>query len=67
MLPPASSPPNGDWLTRCPPDSVPAITTADLDLATENHARPWRRAARSGLYAQYQAPDDPKSSDRGRL
>lgn len=59
--------PNGDWLTRCPPDPVPAITTADLDLTTENYARPWRRVARSGLYAQYQAPNDPRSLDRARL
>ena len=52
--------PSGDWLTRCPPDPVPAITTADLDLTAENHARRWRRVARSGLYAQYQATDDPR-------
>jgi hypothetical protein len=58
--------PNGDWLTRCPPDPVDAITTADLDLTTENYARPWRRVARSGLYAQFQAPNDPRSLDRAR-
>jgi predicted amidohydrolase len=59
--------PYGDWLTRCPPDPVPEITTADLDLTTENYARPWRRVARSGLYAQYQALNDPRSLDRARL
>jgi predicted amidohydrolase len=58
--------PNGDWLTRCPPDPVDAITTADLNLTTENYARPWRRVARSGLYAQFQAPNDPRSLDRAR-
>jgi predicted amidohydrolase len=59
--------PTGDWLTRCPPDPTPAITTADLDLTTENQARPWRRAARSGLYTEYQAPNDPRSQNRAHL
>ena len=56
--------PRGDWLSRCPPEPVSALTTAELDLTTENHARPWRRVARSGLYAQYQATDDPRSLNR---
>ncbi|WP_250032881.1 carbon-nitrogen hydrolase family protein [Paractinoplanes maris] len=56
--------PDGDWITRCRPDPVPAIATAELDLTAENYARPWRRVARSGLYAQHQAPDDPRSLDR---
>jgi predicted amidohydrolase len=59
--------PNGDWLTRCPPGPTAAIATADLDLTAENYARPWRRVARSGLYAQYQALNDPRSLDRARL
>jgi predicted amidohydrolase len=58
--------PNGDWLTRCPPEPVAAITTAELDLTAENYARPWRRIARSGLYEQHQATDDPRSLDRAR-
>lgn len=58
--------PDGDWLTRCPPDEVTTLVTADLDLTAENFARPWRRVARSGLYAQYQAPHDPRSLDRTR-
>jgi predicted amidohydrolase len=58
--------PNGDWLTRCPPDPVPAITTAELDLTAESPARPWRRVARGGLYDPYRAPDDPRSLDRTR-
>lgn len=56
--------PDGDWLTRCPPDPTTALTTADLDLSAENHARHWRRAARSGLYDQYRALDDPQSANR---
>jgi predicted amidohydrolase len=56
--------PDGEWLTRCPPERADAVATADLDLGADNHARPWRRVARSGLYARYQAPDDPRSLDR---
>lgn len=59
--------PDGDWLTRCPAEAVPAIATADLDLTAENLARPWRRVARGDLYAKYQAPDDPRSLDRAGL
>ncbi|GAA2542601.1 hypothetical protein GCM10010435_07990 [Winogradskya consettensis] len=59
--------PDGDWLTRCPSDPAPAIATTDLDLTAENYARPWRRVARSGLYTQYQAPDDPRSLNRAEL
>ncbi|MEU4241785.1 carbon-nitrogen hydrolase family protein [Actinoplanes sp. NPDC026619] len=58
--------PDGDWVTRCRPDPVAALATADLDLAAENLARPWRRTARSGLYAQHQVADDPRSLDRAR-
>jgi predicted amidohydrolase len=58
--------PDGDWLARCPRDPVPALTTADLDLAVENPARPWRRVARSGRYAEHQATHDPRSLDRTR-
>jgi predicted amidohydrolase len=56
--------PDGDWLARCPAEQATAIATADLDLTAENHARPWRRVARGGLYNQYQAADDPRSIDR---
>lgn len=58
--------PDGDWLTQCPPELTPAITTADLNLSADNHARPWRRVARSGLYTQYQALTDPRSLERAR-
>ncbi|MEV4346867.1 carbon-nitrogen hydrolase family protein [Actinoplanes sp. NPDC049596] len=58
--------PAGDWAARCPAAPEESLVTADLDLAAENHARPWRRVARSGLYAQYQAPNDPRSLDRAR-
>jgi predicted amidohydrolase len=56
--------PDGDWLTRCPADPVTALATTDLRLDAENYARPWRRIARGGRYAEHQAPDDPRSRDR---
>ncbi len=59
--------PDGDWLVRAPAEPVTTLATTDLDLTRENYARPWRRVARSGLYAQYQAPDDPRSVDRARV
>lgn len=58
--------PDGDWLTRCPPQPVTALATADLDVGAENHARPWRREARGDLYARYRTTDDPRSLDRAQ-
>ena len=55
---------NGEWLARCSRDSTPSIVTVDLDDSTENHARPWRRTARSGIYDQHRLEDDPRSQDR---
>ncbi|MCO8270235.1 carbon-nitrogen hydrolase family protein [Actinoplanes sp. TRM 88003] len=54
--------PDGDWLTRCPPEPSTTLVTADLVVPVENHARQWRRTARSGLYDQYLAPDDPRAT-----
>jgi predicted amidohydrolase len=59
--------PDGDWLARCPAERVTGLVTTDLDLGAANPARPWRRVARGGLYAPYQAPDDPRSQDRAAL
>jgi predicted amidohydrolase len=64
--------PGGRWLARCPGDGQPALALADLDPATSDpdirvaldHARPWRRTARGGLYDERRAPADPRSIDR---
>ncbi|MBL7255838.1 carbon-nitrogen hydrolase family protein [Paractinoplanes lichenicola] len=56
--------PAGDWAARCPAAPSDALTTIDLTRPTENPARQWRRTARSGLYKQFQAPDDPRSLHR---
>jgi predicted amidohydrolase len=63
--------PGGRWIARCPANGQPAITVADLDPGRDpdiagavRFARPWRRAARRGLYDAHHAPDDPRSSNR---
>jgi predicted amidohydrolase len=64
--------PGGRWLARCPANGQPAIAVADLDSDSTDedivialrHARPWRRAARDGLYARHVANGDPRSDNR---
>jgi predicted amidohydrolase len=64
--------PGGRWIARCPANGQPAITVADLDPGSSapdidtalRHARPWRRAARAGLYDDHHAADDPRSDTR---
>lgn len=62
--------PGGRWVARCPANGEPAVVVADLDDSPADidvavrHARPWRRAARAGLYDAHQAPGDPRSAVR---
>lgn len=64
--------PGGRWVARCAANGQPAITIADLDPGggapdidiAVRLARPWRRAARAGLYDDHRAPDDPRSDIR---
>jgi predicted amidohydrolase len=58
---------DGEWLARCPRSATPALVVADLDPGAENHARPWRRTARSGIYGPHLIPDDPRSQNRATL
>jgi predicted amidohydrolase len=61
--------PDGDWLARCPADGSSAVAVADLDEGSPDaqvpvrHARPWRRTARSGIYASL-VVQDARSTDR---
>ncbi|KND39224.1 carbon-nitrogen hydrolase family protein [Streptomyces acidiscabies] len=61
--------PDGDWLARCHVDGSPSVAVADLDDSSEaaagavTYGRPWRREARSGIYAEHQV-SDPRSADR---
>ena len=59
--------PAGEWIARCPREATPSIAIADLDDSAENHARPWRRIARNGIYDPHLIPDDPRSQDRATL
>jgi predicted amidohydrolase len=60
--------PAGEWQARCAANQSSAIAVADLDEGAENveiavfRARPWRRTARSGLYAQHLV-EDARSAD----
>jgi predicted amidohydrolase len=64
--------PGGRWIARCPADGQPAIAVADLDPCHTDPdidvavrlARPWRRAARAGLYDKHLAQEDPRSAVR---
>jgi hypothetical protein len=64
--------PGGRWLARCPATGQPALAIADLDPASTDedivialrHARPWRRAARAGIYDARIVRGDPRSDDR---
>lgn len=63
--------PGGHWIARCPANGQPGIAVADLDPQGDSDidiavrlARPWRRAARAGLYDDRRAPEDLRSADR---
>jgi len=63
--------PGGNWIARCPANGQPGIAVADLDPHGDSdidialqHARPWRRTARNGLYDSRQAPEDLRSLSR---
>ena len=61
--------PDGRWAARCRDDGRPALAIADIDNGPESidiaitKARPWRRLARSGVYAAHLVTDD-RSADR---
>ncbi len=56
--------PDGRWVAQCPMNGLPAIAIADIAIDRENPARPWRRKARSDLYAPHQVNNDPRSDSR---
>ena len=57
--------PNGTWAKRCPADGASAVTVFDVEVDRSDYSRPWRRMARSGIYAEHQVADDRRSEDRG--
>ncbi len=56
--------PGGRWAGQCPADGMPSIAVVDMDHNAGDLARPWRRKARSGLYAPHCVADDRRSQDR---
>lgn len=63
-------PPGGEWIGRCEPDGSSSVAVVDLGTGSESaefavsRARPWRRSARSGVYAPHLVRDS-RSEDRG--
>lgn len=56
--------PDGRWAAQCPADGTPSVVFADIAIDPENPARPWRRTARTGIYAPHLVADDPRGSRR---
>lgn len=59
--------PDGSWAARCLGNETPEVVVADIDRGAGDLARPWRRTARSGIYAPHLVQDDPRSDDRARV
>lgn len=55
---------DGQWAVQCPMNGLPAIAVADIKTNPESLARPWRRKARSDLYAPLHIEGDPRSDGR---
>lgn len=56
--------PDGRWAAQCPADGTPAVAVVDIRTDPTHPARPWRRVARSDLYAPHQIDSDPRSDGR---
>jgi predicted amidohydrolase len=59
--------PDGRWAAQCSTDGAPSIAVADIGNNPGNLARPWRRTARTGIYAPHLVEDDPRSDSRDRF
>lgn len=59
--------PGGEWVGRCVHEDRSDVIVVDLREDSENVARPWRRKARSGIYAEHFVQDDPRSKTRAGL
>jgi predicted amidohydrolase len=56
--------PDGRWAIRCPGDGKPSIAVVDIQVEPTDPARPWRRMARSDLYAPHYVNSDLRSDGR---
>jgi predicted amidohydrolase len=56
--------PTGVWAAQCPSNGCSSVTTFDISIDPSSYSRPWRRIARSGIYAKHHVEDDSRSNDR---
>ena len=62
--------PDGTWSARCAPSAAAAVVVGEIDDGAAEveiavrYARPWRRAARGGLYEEHRVVADPRSDAR---
>ena len=62
--------PDGTWSARCAASTAAAVVIGEIDDGAAEveiavrYARPWRRAARGGLYEEHQVVADPRSEAR---
>lgn len=62
--------PDGTWSARCAASPAAAVVVGQIDDGAAEveiavrYARPWRRAARSGLYEEHRVVADPRSEAR---
>lgn len=56
--------PRGQWAAQCASDGMPSVAVYDIYDSSEDPARPWRRSARSGIYAPHRVENDPRSNRR---
>ena len=56
--------PGGQWAACCAADGTPSIAVLDISDDPDDLARPWRRAARTGIYEAHRADGDPRSAAR---
>jgi predicted amidohydrolase len=56
--------PGGYWAAQCAADGTPSIAVVNINDNPGDHARPWRRTARTGIYEPHKVSDDPRSGSR---
>lgn len=59
--------PDGRWTGLCRRDGQADLVVAEIRRDPDHPARPWRKRARAGLYAEARPEDDPRSAARTRF
>ncbi|OLP52902.1 amidohydrolase [Rhizobium rhizosphaerae] len=63
VMPSGIADPAGQWAARCPHSEHAVLAMAHITIDPDSPAKPWRRKARSGLYAAFQIDGDPRSDE----